>query len=43
MEEGELALGMEPGAGVSVGVCCDKGVSVPSTAIEMADGPREKV
>lgn len=41
--EGNSALLVEPGAGVLVAVCGNKAVSVPSTAIELADGPREKL
>lgn len=43
MVEGDPVLFVEPGAGVLVGVYCDKGMSVPSTASDLADGPREKV
>lgn len=41
--EGNPALFVDPGAGVLVVACGNKAVSVPSTAIEMAGGSREKV
>lgn len=41
--EGDPSLLVEPGAGVLVGVCCDKAVSVLLTATKLPDGPWEKV
>lgn len=41
--EGNPALFVDPGAGVLVATCGNKGVSVPSTAIKLADGARENV